>query len=141
MWTDELLNEWERVIVREKKRTASSARSVTATVRQGFASTRLALASSFALRAPAHTNASCNYSYEPSKLLVMSITVEELATRFKAEAARRGISAEELLDELAANAAPPRRKLGFVSLGASTSGRSAADTDEMLADGFGRSRT
>jgi hypothetical protein len=69
----------------------------------------------------------------------MSITVEELAMRFEAEAARRGISAEELLDELAS--APPRRKLGFVSLGASTSGRSAVDADEMLAEGFGRSRT
>ena len=41
VWTDELLDEWERVIVREKKRTASSARSVTSAVRHGFASTRL----------------------------------------------------------------------------------------------------
>ena len=41
MWTDEVLDEWERVIVREKKRTASSAQSVTAAVRHGFASTRL----------------------------------------------------------------------------------------------------
>ena len=41
MWTDERLDEWESVIVREKKRTASSARSVTSTVRHGFASSRL----------------------------------------------------------------------------------------------------
>lgn len=69
----------------------------------------------------------------------MSMTAEELANRFTAEANRRGVTPEELLDELAANAAPERRKLGFVSLGASTSGRSAADADDMLAEGFGRS--
>lgn len=41
MWTDELLEEWERVIVREKRRMPTSARSVTAAVRQWFASTRI----------------------------------------------------------------------------------------------------
>lgn len=33
---------------------------------------------------------------------------------------------------------PGARKLGFVSLGTSASGRSARDADEMLAGGFGR---
>lgn len=41
MWTDELLDEWERVIVREKHRTPESARSVTDAVRTWFASTRI----------------------------------------------------------------------------------------------------
>jgi hypothetical protein len=68
----------------------------------------------------------------------MSITVEELASRLNAESARRGISVDALLDELAERLVPPRRTLGFVSLGASTSGRSAADAEEMLAEGFGR---
>ena len=36
VWTDELLDEWERVIVREKWRDAASAKSVAATVRQFF---------------------------------------------------------------------------------------------------------
>ncbi len=70
----------------------------------------------------------------------MSMTLEELASRLNAEAERRGITSNELLDELAAQlSAPPRRKLGFVSLGASTSGRRAREADEMLAEGFGRS--
>lgn len=41
MWTDELLDEWERVIVREKHRTPESARSVTNAVRRWFVSTRI----------------------------------------------------------------------------------------------------
>ena len=69
----------------------------------------------------------------------MAITNEELAARLTAEAARRGLSAEQLLDELADATPPARRKLGFVSLGASTSGRTARDADQMLAEGFGRS--
>lgn len=72
-------------------------------------------------------------------LVVMAITNEELAARLTAEAERRGLSAKQLLDELADAAPAARRRLGFVSLGASTSGRSARDADEMLAEGFGRS--
>jgi len=41
VWTDELLDEWERVIVREGQRSAASARSVTDAVRMHFASGRL----------------------------------------------------------------------------------------------------
>lgn len=37
MWTDELLDEWERVIVRERHRTPEPARSVTNAVRTWFA--------------------------------------------------------------------------------------------------------
>jgi len=41
VWTDELLDEWERVIVREGKRTPDAARSVSAAVRRFFATTRI----------------------------------------------------------------------------------------------------
>lgn len=41
VWTDELLDEWERVIVAAGVRTRESARSVTAAVRVGFASSRI----------------------------------------------------------------------------------------------------
>ena len=68
----------------------------------------------------------------------MSITVEELAGRLNAEAARRGVSVDTLLDELA-DKLPPQRQLGFVSLGASSTGRTAREADEMLAEGFGQS--
>jgi len=76
----------------------------------------------------------------------MSVTVElpeEALARLRAEAARRQISLDQLITELAA-ALPaetdptPRRKLAFVGIGSSTSGRSARDADEMLAEGFGR---
>lgn len=36
LWTDELLDEWERVIVREHQRSATSAASVTAAIREAF---------------------------------------------------------------------------------------------------------
>ena len=55
--------------------------------------------------------------------MIMAITNDELAARLAAEAARRGLSAEQLLDKLADAAPVMRRRLGFVGLGASTSGR------------------
>ena len=77
---------------------------------------------------------------------VMAITVEELADRLNTEAARRGITTDQLLDELAARIPQPavtgkrsRRCLAFAGIGASTGGRHARDADEMLAEGFGRS--
>jgi predicted nucleic acid-binding protein len=36
LWTDDLLNEWERVIVRERHRSSETAASVTAAIRQFF---------------------------------------------------------------------------------------------------------
>ncbi len=42
VWTDELLDEWERVIVREGMRTPESARSVTDAVRTHFGRSRIA---------------------------------------------------------------------------------------------------
>ena len=68
----------------------------------------------------------------------MSMTVEELAARLNAEAARRGITVQALLDELT-DKLPRQRPLGFVSLGASTTGRTAREGDDMLSEGFGQS--
>lgn len=41
VWTEELLDEWERVIVREQRRSPQTAASVSATVREFFAPTRI----------------------------------------------------------------------------------------------------
>ncbi len=70
---------------------------------------------------------------------------EEAVARFSAEAARRGISVDELLALLALELPEPEEAAeststpGFVALGTSTSGRRARDADEMLAETFGRS--
>jgi hypothetical protein len=77
----------------------------------------------------------------------MGVTIAELAERLKAEAARRGITPEELLEELTARRPAPapatsstaKRHLAFAGTGASASGRWARDADAMLAEGFGRS--
>ena len=76
----------------------------------------------------------------------MTVTLElsdDALARLRAEAARRGVSVDDLVAELAAQLpAEPnpkeRRERSFVGLGSSTSGRSARDADEMLAEGFGR---
>lgn len=41
VWTDELLDEWERVIVREGKRTPETARSVSAAISRFFVTTQI----------------------------------------------------------------------------------------------------
>lgn len=69
----------------------------------------------------------------------MAVTVEDFVERLNAEAARFGVSADKLLDELLARLPEKRRRRGFVSLGASTAGRSARGSDDLLAEGFGRS--
>ncbi len=72
---------------------------------------------------------------------------DDAARRLAAEAARRGITVDEVITELVATlptgapGAPERsgkRRLEFVAMGASTSGRRAVDAEEMLAEGFGR---
>jgi hypothetical protein len=69
----------------------------------------------------------------------LTVEVEEdLATRVAAAAAERGVAPEALAAEVLAERFPPRRKLGFVSLGSSTTGRRASEDEEMLAEGFGR---
>jgi len=74
---------------------------------------------------------------------VMTVTLhldDAVAEALAAEAARRGQTADELAAALLAAQLPkaPRRRLAFAAAGESTSGFSAADADEMLAEGFGR---
>jgi hypothetical protein len=76
----------------------------------------------------------------------MTMTVHlhgDLAAALEAEAARRGQSPDQVAVDLLAEKLPPpgrrrRRKLAFAGIGESSSGRSAADGDEMQAEGFGR---
>ena len=64
---------------------------------------------------------------------------DDLAARIAAEAARRDMSVDVLVVEtLEARFPPPQHRLGFAALGASSSGRHARDSEEMLAEGFGR---
>ena len=70
---------------------------------------------------------------------------DELVDRLAAEAARRGISVDELAAEALAARFPqerpsgdPRRQLAFVAIGASGHARGGAEADELLAEGFGR---
>lgn len=77
----------------------------------------------------------------------MSVTLElpdGVVAHLRREADKRGISLGDLVAELAALIPPSptpdrHRRLGFIGIGASKSGHSAADADEMLAEGFGRS--
>lgn len=69
------------------------------------------------------------------------ITIEvddDLADRVAELAADRGVAPEALVVEAVAEKFPARRKLGFAAIGRSTSGRRAADDEEILAEGFGR---
>lgn len=71
----------------------------------------------------------------------MSVTVQlpdDLAALLAEEAARQSVTADELAARVLAEHIHGRRKLGFVAIGASSSGRTAADADAVLADGFGR---
>lgn len=63
---------------------------------------------------------------------------DDVAKRVVDAAAERGIAPEELACQVLAERFPARRTLGFVSLGRSTSGRRAAEDEDMLAEGFGR---
>ena len=75
----------------------------------------------------------------------MTVTLdlsEKILTRLRAEAERRQLSVdaliEEMVESLPADTKPPaKRQLSFVAIGSSTSGRRAPEADEMLTDGFG----
>jgi len=75
----------------------------------------------------------------------MSVTIElpdEALARLHAEAARRGVSLDtviaQLADQLPRGSVPiPRRSLPFVAAGASERGITAS-IEELLAHGFGR---
>jgi hypothetical protein len=62
---------------------------------------------------------------------------DDLAARVADAAAKRGVAPERLAGEIVAEGFPAPRTLGFVGLGESTNGRSAADDEEQLAEGFG----
>jgi hypothetical protein len=78
----------------------------------------------------------------------MSMTVHlpgEVAAALEAEAARRGqtpdrVAADLLSADLLEDRphGSPRRRLAFAAAGASSSGRGAAEADDLLAEGFGR---
>lgn len=75
----------------------------------------------------------------------MPVTVElsdEALARLEAEAARRGVSVDVVINELAGRLPGQvddrTRREALIGLGASTSGRRAADADDLLAEGFGR---
>lgn len=67
---------------------------------------------------------------------------DAVAAALAAEAERRGQTTDQLAAALlAAQLSKPttvHRRLRFAAIGASTSGRGAAEADEMLAEGFGR---
>jgi hypothetical protein len=73
----------------------------------------------------------------------MSVNVrlpDDLAALLAEEAARQSVTADELAARVLAEHIPSRRKLGFVAIGASSSGRTAAEAEHLLDEGLGRSR-
>lgn len=75
----------------------------------------------------------------------MSVVVtlpDEIAARAAVLASERGVTMDEVVSELVREHLPApharRARPGFVGLGRSTSGRSASEADDMLAEGFGR---
>ena len=72
----------------------------------------------------------------------MTVTLnlsDEVLARLRAEAERRQLSMRALIAEMAESlpvdpSPPARQRLSFVAVGSSTSGHSASEADEMLAD-------
>ena len=67
---------------------------------------------------------------------------EEVVTLLHAEAERRQISVDALIEEMAMSltldvTSPARTRLTLVAIGSSTSGLYSSEADELLADGFG----
>ena len=74
-------------------------------------------------------------------LVTTKLTVEvdeDVARRVVAAASERGVAPEALAAEVLAEQFGPRRTLGFVSLGRSSSGLRASEDEDVLAEGFGR---
>lgn len=63
---------------------------------------------------------------------------DEVAALLAEEAARQSLTHDDLAARVLAEHIPTRRELGFVGIGESTSGRTAAEAEEMLAERFGR---
>ena len=71
---------------------------------------------------------------------------EEGMARLHAEAERRRISVDAVIEEWVASLPTKdrpaeRRQPTFVAMGTSSSGRRASESDDMLADGFGADRS
>lgn len=84
----------------------------------------------------------CRNGLIEGRLITVSMKVdipEPLASRLAAAAEAQGVTAQEVaVDTLAEHFGEARRRLGFAAVGASTSGRRAADAEATLAeDGFG----
>lgn len=61
---------------------------------------------------------------------------EALAERLAAEAARRGLTVTDLaVEALSERFGPARRRLSFAAIGSSSTGRRAAEAEELLAEG------
>ncbi len=61
---------------------------------------------------------------------------DEIAAALAAAAAQRGVSIDELAAEtISARFGPIRRKLSFAAAGSSTTGRSAAEAEQLLEEG------
>jgi hypothetical protein len=70
----------------------------------------------------------------------MSIRVtipDDLAALLAEEAARQSLTPDELAARVLAEHISGKRHLSFVAIGESQSGRTAEETEEMLAEGFG----
>jgi hypothetical protein len=63
---------------------------------------------------------------------------DEVGARLVDEAARQAVTPDELAARVLAEHLPSGRRLSFVGIGASDSGRTAAEAEAMLAEGFGR---
>lgn len=75
----------------------------------------------------------------------LSVTLpDEVAAGLAAEAAKRDVTPDQLAAEFIAARLPggqpakAAHRLRFAAIGASTSGRRAAEDEQMLAEGFGR---
>lgn len=66
------------------------------------------------------------------------ITIEvpdDVAERVNAAAAEQGIAPEQLAGQVVVEQFPARRRLSFAAIGSSSSGRRAAEAEELLAEG------
>jgi ribosomal protein L22 len=61
---------------------------------------------------------------------------EDVAAALAAAAAERGVSVDELAAEtISARFGPIRRRLSFAAVGSSTTGRTAAEAEQLLEEG------
>jgi hypothetical protein len=68
----------------------------------------------------------------------LRVAVEELSETEAADALDYIASCHRVEGDALDERGPTRHRLGFVAIGESTSGRTAAEAEELLAEGFGR---